>query len=87
MDTLIDVLTIAGMLGVMLYLNWRFSLIALAITPVLFAVVFKYKRRIKTGFTLGQKKESEVLSTIQEVFSSIRVVKAFAREDFEERRF
>jgi subfamily B ATP-binding cassette protein MsbA len=87
MDTLIDLLTIAGMLGVMVYLNWRFSLIALAITPVLFTVVFKYKRRIKQVSRSARKKESEVVSTIQEVFSSIRVVKAFAREDFEEERF
>jgi len=87
MDTLIDVLTIGGMLGVMLYLSWRFSLIALAITPLLFLVVYKYKRRIKQVSRSARKKESEVLSTIQEVFSSIRVVKAFAREDFEQRRF
>jgi subfamily B ATP-binding cassette protein MsbA len=87
MDTLIDVLTIGGMLSVMLYLNWRFSLIALGITPLLFALVYKYKRRIKQLSRSARKKESEVLSTIQEVFSSIRVVKAFSREDFEERRF
>jgi subfamily B ATP-binding cassette protein MsbA len=87
MDALIDILTIAGMLGVMLYLNWRFSLIAVGITPVLFVLVYKYKRRIKQVSRSARKKESEVLSTIQEVFSSIRVVKAFAREEFEERRF
>jgi ATP-binding cassette, subfamily B, bacterial len=87
MDTLIDLLTIAGMLGVMVYLNWQFSLIALTITPVLFAVVFRYKRRIKQVSRSARKKEGEVVSTIQEVFSSIRVVKAFAREDFEEERF
>jgi ATP-binding cassette, subfamily B, bacterial len=33
-----------------------------------------------------RKKEGEIVSTIQEVFSSIRVVKAFAREDYEQRR-
>ena len=87
MDTLINVLTIAGMLGVMFYLNWRFSLIAIGITPLLFVVVYKYKRRIKQVSRSARKKQSEVLSTIQEVFSSIRLVKAFGREDFEEQRF
>ena len=86
MKTLIDVLTVAGMLAVMFYLNWRFSLIALGVTPLLFIVVYKYKRRIKQVSRSARKKESEVLSTIQEVFASIRVVKAFGREDFEERR-
>ena len=75
------------MLGVMFYLNWRFSLIALCITPLLFVVAFKYKRRIKQVSRSARKKESEVVSTIQEVFSSIRVVKAFAQEEFEQRRF
>src|SRR5436190_11976309 len=42
MDTLINVLTIAGMLAVMFYLNWRFSLFAIGITPLLFVVVYKY---------------------------------------------
>jgi subfamily B ATP-binding cassette protein MsbA len=87
MDTLIDVLTVGGMLGVMLYLNWRFSLIAIAITPLLFTLVSIYRRRIKQVSRSARKKESEVLSNLQEVFSSIRLVKAFAREDFEERRF
>jgi subfamily B ATP-binding cassette protein MsbA len=87
MDTLINVLTIAGMLAVMFYLNWRFSLIAIGITPLLFVVVYKYKRRIKQVSRSARKKQSEVLSTIQEVFSSIRLVKAFGREDFEEQRF
>ncbi len=87
MVTVIDVLTLSGMLGVMLYLNWRFSVIALCITPLLFFVAFKYKRRIKQVSRSARNKQSEMVSTIQEVFSSIRVVKAFAREEFEERRF
>ena len=87
MVTVIDVLTLSGLLGVMLYLNWRFSLIALCITPLLFVVAFKYKRRIKQASRSARNKQTEMVSTIQEVFSSIRVVKAFAREEFEERRF
>jgi subfamily B ATP-binding cassette protein MsbA len=87
MDSVVDVLTLTGMLSVMLYLNWQFSLIALCITPLLFVVAFTYKRRIKRISRSARKKESEVVSNIQEVFSSIRVVKAFAREDFEEKRF
>ena len=82
----VDVLTLAGMLGVMLYLNWRFTLIALSVAPVLFAVVFSFTRRIKKASREVRKKEGEIVSVIQEVLSSIRVVKAFAREDYEQRR-
>src|SRR4030095_7465190 len=61
--------------------------ISLSVAPVLFLVVYVFTRRIKKSSRAVRKKESELLSLVQEVFSSIRVVKAFAREDYEERRF
>jgi ATP-binding cassette, subfamily B, bacterial len=72
--------------GVMLYINWEFTLIALSVAPPLFLVVYSYTRRIKKASREVRKKEGEIVSVIQEVFSSIRVVKAFAREDYEQRR-
>ena len=82
-----SILTLLGIVGVMLFLNWRFTLISLAIAPLLFVVVYIFTRRIKKASRAVRKKQSELVSTVQEVFSSIRVVKAFAREDYEERRF
>jgi ATP-binding cassette, subfamily B, bacterial len=86
LGALINSITLVGMLGVMLYLNWQFTLIALSVAPVLGAVVYTYTRRIKKASREVRKKESEVVSVIQEVLSSIRVVKAFAREEYEQRR-
>jgi ATP-binding cassette, subfamily B, bacterial len=82
----VNVLTLVGMLLVMFYLNWRFTLIALSITPFLFSVVYTYTRRIKQASRALRKKEGEVVSVVAEVLSSMRVVKAFAREDYEEAR-
>ena len=84
---LTSVLTLLGIVGVMFYLNWRFTLISLSIAPALFLVVYFFTRRIKKASRDVRKKESELVSIVEEVFSSIRVVKAFAREDYEERRF
>ena len=75
------------MIGVMFYLNWRFTLIALSVSPVLFLVVYYYTRRIKKASRAVRKKESELLSLVEEVLTSIRVVKAFAREGYEQKRF
>ena len=86
LDALINSLTLVGMVGVMFYINWRFTLIALSVAPVLFAVIFRYTRRIKKAAREVRKKEGQIVSVIQEVLSSIRVVKAFAREDYEQRR-
>ena len=83
----VDVLTLGGMVGVMFYLNWRFTLIALAVMPVLFVVVYRYTRRIKTASRAVRKQEGELLSVVEEALTSIRVVKAFAREDYEQQRF
>jgi ATP-binding cassette, subfamily B, bacterial len=86
LDAMINSITLLGMLGVMLYLNWRFTLIALSVAPFLFLVVFSYTRRIKKASREVRKKEGEIVSVMQEVLSSIHVVKAFAREDYEQKR-
>ena len=82
----LNVLTLVGMMSVMFYLDWRFSLIGLSVAPLLFAMVFRLTRRIKRAARAVKKKESELASVVQESISSARVVKAFAREDFEEAR-
>ena len=84
---LVNGLTLAGMVAVMLYYNWRFALIALSIVPALFLVVFFFTKRIKKASRAVRQKQSELVTIVQEVFSSIRVVKAFAREDYEQKRF
>src|ERR1051326_8879720 len=83
----VNVLTLVGMLVVMFFIDWRFTLIALSVTPFLFVVVYTYTRRIKKASRDLRKKEGEVVSVVAEVLGSIRVVKAFAREDYEEERF
>ena len=82
----LDVITIVGMLAIMLALDWRFSLIGLSVAPVLFAIVYRFTRRIKQTARDVKRKESDLASVVQESMSSVRVVKAFAREDFEEAR-
>lgn len=84
---IVNILTLIGMTVVMFYLNWKFTLIALSIAPLLFLVVYSFTRRIKNASRAVRKKEGEVVSVLQEVLSSIRVVQAFTREDYEQRRF
>ncbi len=79
-------LTLVGMLAVMFVLNWQFTLIALSVAPLLAVVVYTYTRRIKRAAREVRKKEGEIVSVIEEVLTSIRVVKAFSREDYEQRR-
>ena len=84
---LVQVFTLLGMVGVMFYLNWKFTLIALSVAPVLFVVVYTFTHRIKKASKEVRSQEGEVVSVLQEVLSSIRVVQAFTREGYEQRRF
>src|SRR5437870_5073972 len=86
LGVLINIITLLGMVSVMFYLNWRFTLIALSVAPMLFAIVYSYTRRIKKASRAVRKKEGQITSVVEEVLSSIRVVKAVAREDYEVKR-
>jgi len=86
LSSLINLITLIGMVGVMFWLNWRFTLIALSVAPILFLVVYSYTRSIKKAARTVRKKESVVFSVVEEVLSSMRVVKAFARERYEQDR-
>ena len=86
LSALINSLTLVGMIGVMFYINWKFTLIALSVVPVLFLVVYHYTRLIKKSSKQVREQEGKIASVIQEVLTSMHVVKAFAREDYEERR-
>src|SRR5947209_10182998 len=54
---LVQIITLLGMIGVMFYLNWRFTLIALSVAPALFLVVYSFTRRIKQASRAVRKKE------------------------------
>ena len=86
LSILVDIMTLAGMIGVMFYINWRFTLVALAVVPFLFAIVYAYTRRVKKASREVRRHESRLLSVVQEVLGSIRVVKAFSREGYEVQR-
>jgi ATP-binding cassette subfamily B protein len=86
LGVLINGLTLVGMVVVMFCLNWQFTLIALSVAPPLFVLVYTSTRRIKKAAREVRKKEGEIVSVIQEVLSSIRVVKAYAREEYEQTR-
>jgi subfamily B ATP-binding cassette protein MsbA len=64
---LVDVMTLVGMIGVMFYLYWRFTLIALWVSPVLFLVV--YSTCGASSAPRGSKAGRDLLS-IDEVLTS-----------------
>jgi len=86
LSIVVDVATIAGMIGVLFYLSWQMTLIAMTVVPVLFAIVYTYTRKVKKYSRAVRKQQGKMLNVVQEVLGSIRVVKAFARENYEIQR-
>jgi len=82
----VDVFTILGMFAVMLYIDWKFTLIAMAVTPFLFLFVQRFTRLVKQSTKAVRAKESEIVSTVEESLGAIRVIQAFAQGDLEEEK-
>jgi ABC-type multidrug transport system fused ATPase/permease subunit len=81
------VLTLIGMLWVIAYLNPGLALLAIFIAPLFYASYGFYSSHFEKRQEEVQRLEGESMSIVQEVLSSVRVVKAFTREEHEHSRF
>jgi ATP-binding cassette, subfamily B, bacterial len=82
-----SVITLIGTFIIMLRLDWQLTLVSLAIVPLVVGAIYLFAHRIRRESTSIQEQESAVLAQAQEGLSSIRMVHAFGREDFEVRQF
>src|SRR5213594_4797958 len=80
-------ITLIGTFVIMLRLDWQLTLISLAIVPLIVGAIYIFAHRIRRESTSIQEQESAVLTQAQEGLSSIRMVHAFGREEFEVRQF
>ena len=80
-------LTVSGMFVVMFILDWRLAMVALATLPVLSWALFGVYRQIKASARRQREREGAVAARIIDLLASIRLVRAFAREQLEEERF
>ena len=83
----VNSLALGGMVLIIFAMDWGFALIALSVAPLLFVLVYQFTRRVKQASRDVRRREGKVASIAHEVLSSIRVVQAFTREDYEQARF
>src|SRR3972149_12274196 len=79
-------LTLVGMLAIIVYMDWQLAIVGLVTVPLLWPVVFWFRRRIEHAARNLRSREVEVTSVTQETMSSIRMVKAFGREDYQQQQ-
>ena len=81
LDIAVDLLTIVGMLFIMFWLNWDFTLIAVAVTPFLLLFVSRFKKAVKKATHEVRRQQSNIVSVVEQGLESMRVVKAFGRQE------
>lgn len=80
-------LQLVAILGYMIYLNWQLTLTTLLIVPVMALLIGWFGERLLRFSRHSQTQISDLSSLLTEVFGGIRLVKAFAAEDYEIERF
>ncbi len=80
-------LELIGMFAILLAVNWRVGLIALATMPFLAFSLFHLYRKTKASVKKQKRQEGKTASRMTEVLSAIPLVQAFAREKYEEEKF
>lgn len=78
---------VVSALTIMLALNQRLTLISFSITPLLTISAFVFYRFIKARFKTADEAEGRMTTILQENLSSMRIVRAFARQDYEIDKF
>lgn len=90
-DQLIEMVTegsiLIGSIAMMIYLDWKLSLLTLVVIPLVGQAMKVFGRKLKRNGTVIQERAADITSLLQESISSIRVVKSFVREDYEIKRF
>lgn len=90
-DNLIELVTessiLIGSLAMMIYLDWKLSLLTLMTIPLVGFAMKIFGRKLKSSSTVIQERVAEITSLLQESISAIRVVKSFVRESYEIKRF
>jgi ABC-type multidrug transport system fused ATPase/permease subunit len=84
LNIVVDLLTIVCMLGLMFWLNWDFTLIAVGVTPFLLLFVSRFKKAVKKATREVRKEQSEIVAVVQQGLESMQAVKAFGQEATEE---
>jgi subfamily B ATP-binding cassette protein MsbA len=72
---------------VLLYMDWRFTLVTLVLFPVCLVPIILYGRKARKSVQYQYEDLGQMVMTMQETFAGIRVIKSFAREKHQENSF
>ncbi|HLP98381.1 MAG TPA: lipid A export permease/ATP-binding protein MsbA [Sideroxyarcus sp.] len=82
-----DSIIIVGLLGWLLYLDWKLTMLSLLIAPVVAFVISTINRRLRSSSRESQRAMGSITQVIEESVTAHKVVKLFGGQDYEQRRF
>ncbi len=82
-----DVFIFVGIVSYMFFANWKLTVIALATFPLMYFTTRYFSKRMRGLYRNVQKSNAEVSNHLQDTLSGIRLIKAFASEEYESERF
>ena len=82
-----DTVTVLGLLGYLLWLNWRLTLIVFAMVPLTLWIVRMASKRLRGLSRKAQQNIGELTQVVDEAVGGHRVVKLYGGEDYEQTRF
>ena len=80
-------IAIIGGISVLLYMDWKFTIVTLVLFPSCLVPLSMYGKRARKAVNSEQEGMAEMVVTMQESFAGIRVIKSFAREEQQEKDF
>lgn len=90
-DNMINFITesviLIGSLFSMFYIHWQLTLLTLVTLPLVAQAIKIFGRKLRNSSRVVQERVSDLTSVLQETVSAVRVIKSFAREDYETNRF
>jgi len=83
-ERLVLVLSVAG---IMLFIDWRLALVALAVIPALAIISSRTSGHIKTATRKQRRKESKTANVLAETLAVVPIIQAFNRQSWEQKLF
>jgi subfamily B ATP-binding cassette protein MsbA len=86
-DVIKDPIAVLTQVGVLVAIDWKFSLTTLVLFPLCIVPVVYFGRKVRSAGKAEQQESAQMSVILQETFAGVRVIKSFARENYQTEQF
>jgi len=82
-----DIMLLAGIIGVMLWMNLQLSLVTFAVLPLLFWTAFRFRRKMRSAFRQVRSRLADLNIFLNESINGVALIQLFNRQKLEHKEF